>query len=240
MCGRNANRTNYNDEGTNFHSRLDLPGCSTGPNSTGPSTSVRGNSLKRKNNEILKRKSMKTETASALSSSSDSDSPTADSQKNCIRKRKDRTENYRSGKQGKTSLKTSQSCPLNHCDSGTSSESSSQQAQGCEHDTPRQEVPSLTQLPEPTFTRQLEAITGRLDHLMFLQRNALDPSQRGRNGNPQDNSPLRNTGQLFGCTVYSPFSAFFLLFPILNNAYFSICKTIRQYPPKFRLLDLEV
>ncbi|KAK3927156.1 Activating molecule in BECN1-regulated autophagy protein 1 [Frankliniella fusca] len=52
----------------------------------------------------------------------------------------------------------------------------------------------LHQLPEPTFTRQLEAITGRLDHLMFLQRNALDPSQRNRNGLSPDNSPLRNAG----------------------------------------------
>lgn len=58
---------------------------------------------------------------------------------------------------------------------------------------PRQET-SQQQLPEPTFTRQLEAITGRLDHLMFLQRNALDPSQRNRDGESQDSSPLRNTG----------------------------------------------
>ncbi|XP_034236093.1 uncharacterized protein LOC117642241 isoform X2 [Thrips palmi] len=58
---------------------------------------------------------------------------------------------------------------------------------------PRQEASQ--QLPEPTFTRQLEAITGRLDHLMFLQRNALDPSQRNRDGESHDNSPLRNTGE---------------------------------------------
>ncbi len=56
------------------------------------------------------------------------------------------------------------------------------------------EVSPLQQLPEPTFTRQLEAITGRLDHLMFLQRNALDPSHRNRNGLTPDNSPLRNAG----------------------------------------------
>lgn len=58
---------------------------------------------------------------------------------------------------------------------------------------PRQDT-SQQQLPEPTFTRQLEAITGRLDHLMFLQRNALDSSQRNRDGESQDNSPLRNSG----------------------------------------------
>lgn len=189
-------RTNVRKGRPRYSSHLDQAGNSTAPSCSRTSTSVRGRPLKRKNREIYKGKSVKTKASTTYSTSSDSDDAVADSSKIQSHHRKGRPGEYRSAERSKTSTFTPQSHTVNNCDTGLGSVPSSHESQSCEHSTSRQEIPSLQQLPEPTFTRQLEAITGRLDHLMFLQRNALDPSQRGRNGNPQDNSPLRNAGQL--------------------------------------------
>lgn len=164
-------------------------------NSSARSKGCAGQPLKRKGNEDSFKTPTKLKLAADSSSSSDSDSPMPDkiNRKNLTKKRK-----VRRCLNEETTLETSESTStesIREVNGAAQSREnhSSQQNQSCECSS-RHEVPPLQHLPEPTFTRQLEAITGRLDYLMFLQRNALDPALRGRNGAAQDSSALRNSG----------------------------------------------
>ncbi|XP_052126154.1 uncharacterized protein LOC113217532 isoform X1 [Frankliniella occidentalis] len=156
------------------------------------SSSSRSQSLKRKGEDNSGLTSKVKPSVNFTSSSNLESLETTEADRQTKKKSKEVGNTSKTELQKKKNPATSQNSQTNVSDQREAA--SSNQNVEPEPSNSSQGASPLQQLPEPTFTRQLEAITGRLDHLMFLQRNALDPSQRNRNGQTPDNSPLRNAG----------------------------------------------